>query len=521
MGRGHRPVGYTEIDQQSHFATDWLDKRAKLTPDRVALIDYATGSEITFAQWNERVNRTANYLRSLGVAKGDRVAVYSSNRPEYLDLFWAAPKIGALLQNLNWRLTVHELKGIVESGAPAVLVYSEDWRSQVEELKPSFTTVEHVIAMSNPGSGQRDLAERNEMSSELKDVPVLRLDDPWGIYYTGGTTGLPKGAVITHGNITWNSVNTIMSWGVNDQHKAALQLPFFHIGGPNIFMVPLVHVGGTTILCSGFDPDETFDLVERSGITHYVAVPTMFQMLQDNPKWSEADFSKLELVISGGAPCPLPIMEKFWERGIDFKMGYGLTEASGNNFWLPPEMAREKIGSVGYPLFHIDMKIIQSDGTECAANEEGELLIRGEHVFAGYWKNPGATADTIRGGWLHTGDTARCDADGCFSILGRSKEMFISGGENVYPAEIESILLAHPAVTDAAVVGVPHETWGEVGRAFIVVTADYEEGALRAFLAERLARYKLPRFFVVLEALPLTAIGKLDKKLLASKEALT
>ena len=518
---GDAEINQQSPNQQSLGVTDWLDKRAKLTPDRVALIDYATGSETTFAEWNERANRTANYLRSLGVTKGDRVAVYASNRPEYLDLFWAAPKIGAMLQNLNWRLTVHELKGIVESGAPRVLIYSEDWRSQLEELRPSFTTVDHVVAMSNPGPGEHDIAERDSMSPELNDVPELTQDDPWGIYYTGGTTGSPKGAVITHGNITWNSINTITSWGITGQHKAAIQLPFFHIGGPHIFMVPMVHAGGTTILCSGFDPDETFDLVEDSGITHYVAVPTMFQMLQEHPRWGDADFSKLELVISGGAPCPLPVMEKFWGRGIDFKMGYGLTEASGNNFWLPPEMVQSKVGSVGYPLFHIDMKIINEDGTECNVGEEGELLIRGPNIMAGYWNNPEATADAIRDGWLHTGDVAVCDSDGCFSILGRSKEMFISGGENVYPAEIESVLSAHPSVMEAAVVGVPHETWGEVGRAFVVVSVGYSEEELRAFLAERLARYKLPRSIIVLEALPLTAIGKLDKKLLAAMETPT
>ena len=506
------------MKQPSHYVTDWLEKRAKLTPDRTALIDYASGSKTTYAEWNKRVNQTANYLRSLGVTKGDRVAVYASNRPEYLDLFWAAPKIGAVLQNLNWRLTVHELVGIVDSGEPCVLVYSEDWRAQVEELKPTFTTVEHVVAMTKPGQGERDIAERDAMSTVLEDIPELDLDDPWGIYYTGGTTGLPKGAVMTHGNVTWNSVNTITSWGINGQHKAALQLPFFHIGGPMIFMVPMVHAGGATILCSGFDPDETFNLVEHAGITHYVAVPTMFQMLQEHPRWEEADFSKLELVISGGAPCPLPIMEKFWARGVDFKMGYGLTEASGNNFWLPPELVQQKIGSVGYPIFHIDMKVIGQDGTECADGQEGELLIRGPHVVAGYWRNPAATAETIRDGWLHTGDIAVRDEDGCFSILGRSKEMFISGGENVYPAEIESVLLAHPEVLEAAVVGVPHETWGEVGRAYVVVSDGYDEEKLRAFLAERLARYKLPRKIIVLDALPLTAIGKIDKKLLQSNE---
>ena len=506
------------MKQLSHYVTDWLDKRARLTPNKVALIDYSSGEETTFAAWNERVNRTANFLRHLGVDKGDLVAVYAMNRPEYLDLFWAAPKIGAILQNLNWRLTVHELRGIVESGKPKVLVYSEDWHAEVEELKPSFTSVEHVVAMTNPGPGELDIAARESMGPELHDLPDLDMDDPWGIYYTGGTTGLPKGAVITHGNVTWNSVNTITSWGITGQHKAALQLPFFHIGGPMIFMVPLVHAGGTTILCTGFDPDETFDLVEDSGITHYVAVPTMFQMLQEHPRWDEADFSKLELVISGGAPCPLPVMRRFWDRGIDFKMGYGLTEASGNNFSLPPELVRKKTGSVGYPIYHIDMKTIREDGTACADGEEGELLIRGPHIMAGYWKNPEATAETIRDGWLHTGDVAVRDADGCYSILGRSKEMFISGGENVYPAEVESVLMAHEKVLEAAVVGVPHETWGEVGRAFLVVDEGYDEADLKVFLDERLARYKLPRSIVLLDALPLTAIGKLDKKQLERYE---
>jgi fatty-acyl-CoA synthase len=507
------------MSQPSHFTTDWLDKRAKLTPDRVGLIDAATGAETTFAEWNERANRTANYLNSLGVGKGDRVAVYASNRSEYVDLFWAAPKIGAILQNLNWRLTVHELRGIVEDGEPKVLIYSEDWRDEVEELKPSFTTVEHIVAMTNPDPGEGDFSERDTMSSETPDRPELSQDDAWGIYYTGGTTGLPKGAVVTHRNVTWNSVNTITSWGITGDHVAPLQLPFFHIGGPNIFMVPLVHTGGTSILCSGFDPDETFDLVESGGITHYVAVPTMFQMLQAHPRWDDADFSRLELVISGGAPCPLPIMEKFWKRGVDFKMGYGLTEASGNNFWLPPDMVQEKIGSVGYPLFHIDMKVIREDGTECETDEEGELLIRGPHVVAGYWNRPDATNETIRNGWLHTGDVATRDADGCFRILGRSKDMFISGGENVYPAEVESAITAYPTVREAAVVGVSDETWGEVGRAFLVVEDNFDRAGLTAFLNDRLARYKLPRSFVVLDEIPLTAIGKIDKKLLASEEA--
>lgn len=506
---------------QSSYVTDWLDKRSKLSPDRIALVEELGGREITFAQWNARVNQTANYLKALGLEKGDRAAVYASNCVEYLDLFWAAGKIGVILQNLNWRLTVHELIGIIADGEPLVLIYTDDWKDQVEELRPSLSTVKEVVAIGEGVPGDRRLTERDAEATSLEDTPDLTMDDPWGIYYTGGTTGLPKGAIVTHGNITWNSVNTITSWGLHSGHVAALQLPLFHIGGPHIFMVPLVHVGGRTILCEGFDLDETFELIEKTGVTHYVAVPTMYQMIQADPRWDTADFSKLELVISGGAPCPLPIMQKFWDRGIDFKMGYGLTEAPANNFWLPQEKVREKTTSVGFPIFHVDMKIIDEDGNECPPGVAGELCIKGPHVVPGYWRRPEATAETIRDGWLHTGDLAERDEEGFFYIRGRSKEMFISGGENVYPAEVESVMLAYPGVAEAALVGVPDEKWGEVGRGFLVVTdpESFSTDEFLAFMGERLARYKLPRRVEVLDEIPKTAIGKIDKKLLVGGES--
>jgi fatty-acyl-CoA synthase len=508
-------------EQTSRYATDFLEKRSQLTPDRVALIEGLGGPEITFRQWNERVNQTANYLRSLGVEKGNRVSVYASNCAEYLDLFWAAGKIGFVLHNLNWRLTVHELRQILADAEAVVLFYSDDWRDQVEELRPSFNTIREVVAFGDPLPGDRAFSERDEFSSELGPRPDLELDDIWGIYYTGGTTGLPKGAILTHGNLTWNSVNTITSWGLTAEHVAPLQLPFFHIGGPNIFMVPLVHLGGTTILCEGFDLDESFDLIEKGGITHYVAVPTMYQMLQAHPRWEDADFSKLALVISGGAPCPVPVMQKFWDRGIDFKMGYGLTEAAGNNFWLPQDRVREKTTSVGFPIFHIEMKVIDEDGIEVGPNEAGELLIRGPHVTPGYWRRPEATAETIKNGWLHTGDLAVKDDEGFFTIKGRSKDMFISGGENVYPAEVESVMLAYPGIAEAALVGIPHEVWGEVGKAVLVLEAgiDFSEEDFLGFLEERLAKYKLPRTVVVMPEIPKTAIGKIDKKLLAGGDS--
>lgn len=509
-------AGAMTYPQTSHYTTDWLEKRSQLTPTRVGLIEGLGGAEITFQDWNERVNRTANFIKSLGVGRGDRVTVYASNCPEYVDLFWAAGKLGFVLHNLNWRLTVHELRQIVADAEPKVFIYSEDWAPQVEELRPTFTTVEHVVAIGKAGGPDRPFTDREGMPGILEAQPDLDQDDIWGIYYTGGTTGLPKGAILTHGNVTWNSVNTITSWGITADHVAPLQLPFFHIGGPNIFMVPLVHVGGTTVLCKGFDIDESYDLVERGGITHYVAVPTMYQMLQAHPRWETADFSRMALVISGGAPCPLPIMEKFWDKGVDFKMGYGLTEAAGNNFWLPKERIREKTTSVGYPIFHIEMKIVDEDGAEVGTNEAGELLIRGPHVTPGYWRHPEATAETIKDGWLWTGDLAVKDDEGFFTIKGRSKDMFISGGENVYPAEVESVMLAYPGVAEAALVGIPHDVWGEVGKAYLVTAPDaaFDEEAFVAFLEGRLAKYKLPRSVVVMDEIPKTAIGKIDKKLL-------
>lgn len=498
----------------SDFVPDYLAKRAALTPDRVALVEGVGGPSVTFAEWDARVNRTVAWLRSVGVGHGDVVAAYASNHPAYLDLFWAANKLGFVLQNLNWRLTLHELREVVADADPVLLLHTDEFAEQAIELGRSSASITRVVSFEGD-----EFASRDAFAADPTDRPELAPDDVWGIYYTGGTTGLPKGAMLTHGNIAWNSINTVMSWGLTADHAAPLQLPFFHVGGPNIFMVPLVHVGGTTVLCGGYDLGETFDMIDSGDITHYVAVPTMYQMMQADPRWEEADFSRLALVISGGAPCPLPIMERFWDKGVDFKMGYGLTEAAGNNFWLPAELIREKPTSVGYPIFHIDMQVVDDDGNPCPPGVAGELLIRGPHVMAGYWGRPEATAEVLRDGWLHTGDLAVVDEDGCYSIKGRSKEMFISGGENVYPAEVESVMQSHPHVVEAALVGVPDETWGEVGLACLVVSADWDEQAFMAWLAERVAKYKLPRTIRVYDELPKTAIGKLDKKRMAGGTA--
>ncbi len=493
------------------FIGDWLARRAQLTPNKIALIDTLNSNRaITYRDWNRSANRTANFLRErYGVQKGDRVAVLALNCVEYLDLWFACGKLGAILQALNWRLTAPELAELIADASPRVLFYGTDFAAPVDELSALTPTPALPLTGGGLGSG----------SDAPPPAVDLTWDDAWVICYTGGTTGLPKGALLTHGNITWNAINTVASWGLTPDDVAILNAPLFHTGGLNVFTAPLVHIGGTSIVCRAFDADQVFNLLRDQRVTLFFGVPTMFIALQQHPRWNAADFSKLKIVISGGAPCPLPVFEKFWARGVDFKTGYGLTEAGPNTFWLPRADVQRKPGAVGFPLMHIDVKIVDDAGRACGADAVGELLIRGPHVTAGYWNRPAETAETIVNGWLHTGDLARRDAEGYFYIVGRLKDLIISGGENIYPAEVESVLHAHPDIAEAALIGVPDAKWGEVGRAIVVLRqgARVQEAELAAFCATRLAKYKIPKAFVFVDALPKTAAAKVDKKALREK----
>ncbi len=502
------------------FIGDWLAQRERLTPDKTALVDTLHGGQpITYHQWNRAANRTANFLRQrLGVGKGDRVAMLSMNCVEYLDVWFACGKLGAIVQTLNWRLKPVELSPLIDEVAPSVLIHGPDFAVQVESMRAQLTSVRHFVAL-DPASGDIPFAERDRFSDAPPPEVELTWDDAWTLCYTGGTTGLPKAAILTHGNVVWNSINTAMSWGLTPDDVTILNSPMFHTGGLNVFTAPLVHLGGTSIVCRGFDADQVYDLIRDAGVTLFFGVPTMFVALQQHPRWAQADFSKLKLVISGGAPCPMPVFESFWARGVDFKTGYGLTEAGPNTFWLPAADVRRKPGAVGFPLFHIDVKIVDESGRACGPDEVGELLIRGPHVCAGYWNRPDETAQAIVDGWLHTGDLARRDAEGYYTIVGRLKDMIISGGENIYPAEVESVMHVHPAVAEAALIGVPHEKWSEVGRAIVVRRpgTSLSEAELIDFVGQRLANYKVPKSVVVVDELPKTGANKVDKKVLVEK----
>jgi fatty-acyl-CoA synthase len=502
---------------------DWLARREMLTPDKVALVDAQRGySPITYREWNRAANRTANWLASLGVGQGDLVAVLAANCVEYLDVWFACGKLGAIMQTLNWRLTAHELARLLKDATPVVLIYSAEFREQAEAIQAEVLEIRHFAAMGLDAglpAGHRAFDERDACADTAPAPANLTWDSPWALCYTGGTTGLPKGAILTHGNVTWNSINTVMSWGLTPDDRTILNMPMFHTGGLNVFTAPLVHIGGTSIVCKGFDCDQVFDLIEKGGVTIYFGVPTTHIALQQHARWESADLSGLRWAITGGAPCPPPVFERFRERGVPFRMGYGLTESGPNTFWLPDADIVRKQGSVGVPLFHVDVKVVREDGRECAPDEVGELLIRGPQIVPGYWNRPEDTRKSIVDGWLHTGDLARRDVEGYYYIVGRLKEMIISGGENIYPAEVEAVIAGHPSVDAVAVIGVPDERWGEVGRAIVVPrngsTRDPE--ALLAYARERLARFKVPKSVVYVDALPVTGAGKVDKKALAEQ----
>lgn len=405
---------------------------------------------------------------------------------------------------------------VLEDASPIMLIYASDFVPLITDLRSQISSIKTWMALTQAEHSQdHSFCERETMpSTELPD-PELRPDDAWVLCYTGGSTGLPKGAILTHANILWNAINTITGWDLRSDDSTLLNAPLFHTGGLNVLTAPLAYLGGTSIVCRSFNAEQAYDWIER-GITIFFGVPTMFLVMQQHPRWQTSDWSHLRLVISGGAPCPRPIFDRFMERDVDFKTGYGLTEAGPNTFWLPPAFVRQKPGAVGVPLINIDLKIVNQAGESCATGEVGELLIRGPHVCAGYWKRPEETSKAIVDGWLHTGDLAHSDEEGHYWIDGRAKDVIISGGENIYPSEVENVLAGYPSISEVALIALPDEHWGEVGCACIVPNSKqpFDTDELLVWARERLARYKVPRRVVIMEALPHTAANKIDKRAL-------
>jgi fatty-acyl-CoA synthase len=487
-----------------------------LTPQKEAIVDNILNERYTFEAMDKRANQVARILLNRGVEKGDRVGVYSKNRFDFLDILFACGKVGAILTPFNIRLTTPEIEYLLRKTDPSMVFYDPDLESPFRELIPSLEK-KQVVVMGKKNSDSYENLHSLMMKNSSSPVerPTLTLDDSYLIVFTGGTTGLPKGAVLSHGLVFWNSVNTIVSWGLRPDDIQPLLFPLFHTGGINVLLVPFYHLGATSIIMGDFNVDATLKVIEDEKCSIVIGVPTMFNMMSESKRFVKTSFDSVRVFVSGGAPCPVAIMEKYWARGKILKMGYGLTEVGPNNFYLPESEVKRKPSSVGFPVFHCDMKIVDKDNNEVPTGEVGELMLRGPHIFTGYWEEPEESKKTIEpDGWVHTGDLVMRDEEGFYFITGRKKDMFISGGENVFPTEIEELLYKHPAILEAAVIGVPHEKWGEVGKAFMVLKEGEtltEEEAL-AYLDGKLARYKIPKHYEFKDELPKSAAGKILKR---------
>ncbi|MBI5934378.1 MAG: long-chain fatty acid--CoA ligase [Chloroflexi bacterium] len=495
---------------------DILATRARLTPNREALFDTTSEVRYTFAQINERASRAANFLREkYKIEKGDRVSILAHNNIAYVDLLFGLGKLGAILAPLNWRLTSRELMYIVNDCQPKLMIVGSDFVPVYEEMRGEIC-VEYVISVEGAnieGAESYEILLDQAPSSE-PTRPAIAEDDAWCILYTSGTTGRPKGAVLPHRQVLWNAINTVVSWGLSEKDVSPILTPMFHSGGLFVFLVPLFYAGGQIVLARNFDADASLDLIVKEKCTVILGVPTLFQVWMNSPKFAETDFSHVHFFISGGAPCPPSLIEAWSKaKGVTMRQGYGLTEVGVNCFSMTDEDALRKRGSVGKPIFHSEMRLVNADGNDVAVGDTGELIIKGPHVCAGYWNNPEATAQSLKDGWFHTGDMARQDEEGYFYIAGRFKDMIISGGENVYAAEVEAVFREHDAVADAALIGQPDEKWGEVGLVIVACKPNQSASAqeLLQFCQGRLAKYKIPKRVEFVESLPYSPYGKVIK----------
>lgn len=486
----------------------WTARRARTSPERVALVHEDTTR--TYAELHERVLRLASVLDELGVRSGDRVAYLGTNHPSLLETLFACGSLGAIMVPLNTRLAVPELDHIVRDSMPCLLVHGADHTGPAAELH-SREAVPQLLPVS--GHGPDDYEQRLAAASPaVRDEPV-QLDDTCMIMYTSGTTGRPKGAMLTHGNLSWNCVNVLLDVDLTADEVTLVTAPMFHTAALNMTCLPTLLKGGRLVIAPRFDPDLAFDLIERERVTWMFGVPAMFNALSASPRWADADLSSVRMLEAGGAPVPESTIATYQKRGLTFLQGYGMTEAAPGVLFLGEADAERKAGTAGRPSFFTDARVVRPDMTPVEPGEPGEIVVHGPNVMHGYWGQADSTAAVHTDGWFHSGDVGVTDDEGFVRIVDRIKDMFISGGENVYPAEVENVLHAHPAVSDCAVVGVPDRTWGEVGHAYVVAAEGTQSTAadLSAHCRAHLAGYKVPKSFALIRELPRNASGKLLK----------
>ena len=506
---------------------DYAARGALYFGDQLAVVDVAKGEagRFTYRQMQARAERLAGWLRdTAGVGRGDRVGILAQNGVEYLDTLLACAKLGAIFVPYNFRLHPRELAAVVNQTAPRALLFSTEFTSWVETLRTEAPALAHYVHLDEAPAtdvGSRPYAplvappQVGETASPPLAPADITPEDTLCLLFTGGTTGLPKAAQVSYRMVAWNTLTTTLH-ELQRGDVTVVHTPMFHTGGLLVYTLPLLQLGGTVVIMRRWDVEQLLSLIERERVTMFFAVPTQYQMLLQSPKLASTRLDSVRFVTSGGAPLPVTVLDAFRAvHPVPFKQGFGMTEFGPGCFSMGPEFAVAKAGSIGRPNTYVAARVVDDEGQPLPPGEAGELVLKGPAMFSGYYQDAGATAAVIDAdGWFHTGDVARTDEDGFYYIVDRKKDMFISGGENVYPVEIERALYEHPAVHQCAVIGIPDEKWGQVGRAFVVLrpgqaaTADELLGHLRA----RLARYKVPKSVVIQGSLPTSPAGKILKR---------
>lgn len=493
---------------------DWIGKWSVYTPDKKAVASADTGKSYTYRELNERSIQLETYLRSeYEIEKGDRIAVLAAHSPEYLILFIAAQRMGAILVPLNFRSSVSELLYCVNDVEPAILIYETEFYDKIEGLKEN--TFFNEISMSGLLFGSQEMKSEAELAEIDPDQPVF-------IFYTSGTTGKPKGVLYTNRMLFWNSLNTSVQLEITSADFTLNALPPYHTSGWNVLLLPMLHRGARVDFLKAFKSKKVLKYIQENSISIFLAIPTMLRMMVKNSEFKDFKAPDLKYIVVGGEDLAISLIDQWAEKGVLLRQGYGLTEAGPCITSLHHHDAIWKKGSIGKPNFYVEYRIVDESGNDVNVNEKGELCLKGSIVTPGYWNNSAYTHEKIKNDWFHTGDIVKMDAEGFMYMIGRKNQLFISGGENIYPLEIENVLLKQTFVKEAAVIGVEDENWGEVGVAFITTNErNLTEDRIINNIKPHLASYKIPRHFVFLDSLPKSGIGKIDRKKLKQMFKLT
>tara|TARA_R110000868_G_scaffold6550_2_gene36947 strand:+ start:10126 stop:11628 length:1503 start_codon:yes stop_codon:yes gene_type:complete len=493
---------------------DITARRAAITPDRLAFHVIETGEDIDYRALDERSARAASVLASHGISHGDRVAILCRNRVEFFELLFACGKLGAILVPLNWRMPASELAALIEDCTPRLLVTGEEDRETARTAAGMLDLA--VLDLDREYDGLRNGAAIHPGRQAWPG------DECWYLIYTSGTTGKPKGVIQTYGMALINSINIGQAIGLRGTDATLNFLPLFHTAGINLHTMPVLFAGGRVNILPGFEAGPMLALINAGALDVFIGVPAVYRELTLHPDFATTDLTRLRHWACGGAPLPDILVETFARRGATVCNGFGMTETGPTAFLVDAERALDKIGSVGKAQILVEARIASPDGRSLPAGETGEIQFFGPGLTPGYWQRPKESAELFtEDGWLRSGDLGRFDEDGYCFVAGRIKEMYISGGENVYPAEVENVLADHPSVQEAAVTGIADDKWGEVGCAHLILRsgARLDRDSMTAWCRERLAAYKVPRYFVPADDFPRTAAGKVQKHLLPTPEA--